>query len=200
MKKLTWIPILFLAFTAFAVGPFPVYQSTPPYLPGAAAASDSDQFPLCQGSCNQASNLTKSSLHNLNGWLHADFHDSTFVFLDSSTGFTAVQYDTVKAVKHGYQVCFRMTAGLTGTSNATTFTLGAFPVAIRPPATVTVALGGALTDSTVAGRLGDVQIASTGVATLRRSNYAQAVVSATFLASGTKAIAAGSGGCYDTQP
>lgn len=149
-----------------------------------------------------AGNYYSTSFGALRSWMNTGNFDTTFRFADTiATGFTASQVDTVRFTKHGYLVCWRTTAGFSGTSNTTSLALAAFPSLVRPTQTLTVPLGGVVTDSGLANRIGDFQIATTGVVTIRRQTIGTPwAMSATFLGSSTKGIAAGAGGCYLTQP
>ena len=207
MKKfLTIVSFFVLSAGLLMADPIQNYQNTPPFNPGGktTALSSTDQSNICTGFCTKSSDLKSTTMDAQYHYMKTAFVDTSFSFVDTVSSFTAAQVDTIRVIRHGWEVCWRTVAGYSGTSNGTTFVLQAFPTSIRPILTLTVPTGGVMTDSTVANRNGDFQIASTGVVTFRRANLGTTattgVMSAVFLGSGTKAIAGGAGGCYDIKP
>ncbi len=197
--KTVFIFLFALTVTAFSAGPIGNYQNTPPYVPGGATTTltAGTQLTVCTGNCQLSTDSHRAQLSVVTSYLNTLHGDTSGGFFDTAgTGFTATVRDSISWSKTGYNVCATFVSGATGTSNGTGFTFGAWPTVIRP-AGVKIFSVPAITNASVA-KDGKISLATTGVPTLSWTDTA-GVQSATFTASGTKAIAAGTTVCYSTR-
>ncbi len=154
-----------------------------------SAVHDSNQVAMRTGN----GDYYKASAYALSGYLNSGFPQATYQILDTAlTGYATLPTDTIRlscgAVVSGYFV-----AGISATSNGAALTIGHLPAACRTSHTVVVPLSLVKNNDTV--RVGSVSIAATGIMTVSKSD-ADAVLSATFTASGGKGVGAGSSFTY----
>lgn len=113
--------------------------------------------------------------------------DSLVVIDSALTGYSTNPTDSLRCAGDIFlSYCYQV-AGITGTSNASTFTIGHLPIGHRPSHTVK---GWSLTTNNGVTKKSSISISSAGVITPTWSDTA-GVESTTWTTSGTKSIAAG---------
>ncbi len=118
---------------------------------------------------------------------------STAILDSGLTGYASPPTDTLRLAADSLNVCAYQVAGLSGTSNATGFTIGHIPAAYRPSHTVVVPVISVTDNGNI--HAGKLSIATTGIGTV---SFIDSVgkVNGTFVGAGTKALGAGASFCY----
>lgn len=151
-----------------------------------SAVQDSNNIAVRTGN----GNYNKASAFAWRTYMAAQLVTDT-TFIDTVRGFSTKPVVTVtcqKAPSKGAGIFITcQVPSFTGTSNATTLTMDAFPAGWRP--TTTTRVGGlAVTDNSVVSAAGSVSVATTGVPTFSTTD-SNVVPTATFTNTGTKASA-----------